>query len=304
MRPFAVLFIVALLSNVAVFYVPPVGAAHGCAPSTPPTIPGSPAPATQGVVLLNEVLLNPQSRWNCSEPGTTFTDQDAWVELYNPQNQAFNLYAAHAYLDSGPTTNPYYFPFGASIAAHGFLVIFPRIDATFVLTETSTLRLLIAGVTIDQITVPNLAGDQSYARITDGASKWQVTNTPTIDASNNASQPTSTPTSTSTSTGNQGRGGLGNGSTTTTNTPVVEGTQPAWAGLQLPTPTAVPTSAPNASVSSPALPVSPSSASDGLDIPRRIGLTLLVIALVLTLLWCWKLFSKWDHRKRPPSPLP
>ena len=119
-RPFAVLFIVALLSNVAVFYVPPVGAAHGCAPSTPPTIPGSPAPApaTQGVVLLNEVLLNPQSRWNCSEPGTTFTDQDAWVELYNPQNQAFNLYAAHAYLDSGPTTNPYYFPFGASIAAH------------------------------------------------------------------------------------------------------------------------------------------------------------------------------------------
>jgi hypothetical protein len=298
-RPFAVLFVVALLSSMALIYVPSVGAAHGCAPSTPPTVPGSPAsaPATRGVVLINEVLLNPQSRWNCSEPGSAFSAQDAWVELYNPQNQAFNLYAAHAYLDSGPATNPYYFPFGASIAAHGFLVIFPRIDATFVLTETSTLRLLIAGVIIDQITVPNLSGDQAYARITDGASKWQVTNTPTIDASNNSSQPTSIPTLASTSTGNQGRGGQGNGSTTTMNTPVVDGTQPAWAGLQLPTPTAVPTSAPTAGVSSLALPASPSSTSDGLDIARRIGLTLLVIALVLTLLWCWRLLRQQGNQR-------
>ncbi len=293
MRPFAVLSVVALLSSMAVFYAPPVGAAHGCAPSTPPSVPGSPAPApaTEGVVLINEVLLNPQSRWNCSEPGSTFSDQDAWVELYNPQNQSFNLYAAHAYLDSGPTTNPYYFPFGASIAAHGFLVIFPRIDATFVLRETSTLRLLISGVTIDQITVPNLAGDQSYARIADGASKWQVTNTPTIDASNNSSQPTSTPTSSSTSTGNRGHGGQGNGGTTKTNTPVVDGTQPAWVGLRLPMPTPVPGITPTVSGSSTPLPSSPPPTSSGLDTPLRIALTtLLAIALVLTLFWCWRLF--------------
>ncbi len=293
MRPFAVLSVVALLFSIAVFYVPPVGAAHGCAPSIPPSVPGSPAPApaTQGVVLINEVLLNPQSRWNCAEPGSTFSDQDAWVELYNPQNQSFNLYAAHAYLDSGPTTNPYYFPFGASIAARGFLVIFPRIDATFVLTETSTIRLLISGVTIDQIMVPNLAGDQSYARIADGASKWQVTNTPTIDASNNSSQPSSTPISSSTSTGNRGYGGQGNGGTTKTNTPVVDGTQPAWVGLRLPTPTPVPGITPTVSGSLTPLPSSPPPTSSGLDTPWRIALTtLLAIALVLTLFWCWRLF--------------
>ena len=293
MRPFAVLSVVALLFSMVVFYVPPVGAAHGCAPSTPPSVPGSPAPApaTQGVVLINEVLLNPQTRWNCSEPGSTFSDQDAWVELYNPQNQSFNLYAAHAYLDSGPTTNPYYFPFGASIAAHGFLVVFPRIDATFVLTETSTIRLLISGVTIDQVIVPKLAGDQSYARIADGASKWQITNTPTIDASNNSSQPTSTPTSSSTSTGNQGHGGQGNGGTTKTNTPIVDGTQPAWVGLRLPTPTPVPGITPTVSGSSTPLPSSPLPTSSGLDTPWRIVLTtLLAIALVLTLFWCWRLF--------------
>ena len=295
MRPLAALFIVVLLSSMAVIYVPAASAAHGCAPATPPSVPGSPAPApaTKGIVLLNEVLLNPQSRWNCSEPGTTFTDQDAWVELYNPQNEPFNLYAAHTYIDSGPSTNPYYFPFGASIAAHGFLVLFPRIDATFTLTETSALRLLIAGVTIDQITVPRLAGDQSYARIADGASKWQVTDTPTIDASNNASQPTSVPTSkstsSSTSTGNQGHGGRGNGSPTNTNIPLVTGTQPAWANLQLPSPT--PTLAPTASVSSsPALPSSPPPMSDGLDTPRRVALTLGAIMLALTLYWCWKVF--------------
>lgn len=294
MRLLVVLFVVAFFCSMAIFYVTPANAVHGCAPSTPPSIPGSPAPApaTQGIILFNEVLLNPQSRWNCSEPGTTFTDQDAWVELYNPQNQPFNLYVAHAYIDSGPNTNPYYFPFAASIAAHGFLVIFPRTDATFVLTETSTLRLMIAGVTIDQITVPQLAGDQSYARISDGASKWQVTNTPTIDASNNASQPTSAPTSSSTSTGHQGQGGHGEGSPTTTNTPLVTGTQPAWANLQLPTPiptlTAAPT--PTASVSSTTLPSSPPPTSSELDTPRRIALTLLAIALALTLFWCWRLF--------------
>jgi len=246
------------------------------------------------VVLINEVLLNPQSRWNCSEPGSTFSAQDAWVELYNPQNQSFNLYAAHAYLDSGPATNPYYFPFGASIASHGFLVVFPRLDGTFVLTETATLRLVIAGVIIDQVTVPNLAGDQSYSRITDGAKKWQVNATPTIDASNNAAQTTLTPSPSSTSsTRNQGNGSR-NGNSTNTNAPVINGTQPAWTGLILPTPVPTATSVPttDASVSSPTLSSPPAQAGDNLAVPRDIALTLLVLALALTLFWCWRLFNE------------
>jgi len=288
-RPAVLIFIVVLFSHTIL--LPGVGATHGCAPSTPPSVPGplAAAPAIPAMVLLNEVLLNPQSRWNCSEQGTTFSNQDAWVELYNPQSQAFNLYVAHAYLDSGPTTNPYFFPFGASIAAHGYLVIFPRIDATFVLTETETLRLLIAGVTIDQVTVPELAGDQSYARVPDGG-KWQVSNTPTIDASNGI-QPVATSPATSTSTGSGGYGGQ-NGSSASATAPVVAGTQPAWASLTLPmaTPTLAPTAA--VSVSSSALPPPSTQVGDDQTIPRRVILTLLVLALALTVLWCWRLFSR------------
>jgi hypothetical protein len=247
-------------------------------------------------VLFNEVLLNPQSRWNCSEPGTTFSQWDAWVEFYNPQNQAFNLYAARAFLDSGPATNPFYFPFGASITAHGYLVVFPRTDGQFTLTETATLRLVIAGVVIDQVTVPNLAGDQSYARVADGAGKWQVTDTPTIGASNNVAVATPTAAASSTSTkttGNQGYGGQTGGSTNT-NVPVITGTQPAWASLTLPmsTPTLAPTTP--ASVSSPVMPSA--QVSDDLTVPRHIALTLLSLALGLTLFWCWGIFRKKDNR--------
>jgi hypothetical protein len=292
-RPSLVLIVVVLLASIILLSVPPVGAAHGCAPSVPPPVLGSPppAPANHGVILLNEVLSNPQSRWNCSEPGTDFTQQDAWVELYNPQNQAFNLYTAHAYLDDGPGTGIYYLPFGASIAAHGFLIIFPRTQVTF--TLTATIRLLIAGVIIDQVTIPELGGDQSYARTSDGASKWQVTDTPTIDASNNVIQPTTTAPSSSTSTGNQGNGSKNPGSTSS-NAPVVEGTQPAWVGLTLPTPVPTATAVPatGASVSSQALPPPSAQPSDDLAVPRQIALTLLVLALGLTLFWCWKLFSK------------
>ena len=39
---------------------------------------------------------------------------DAWVELYNPQSQPFDLYSVHSILDSGPTTNAFYFPFGSA----------------------------------------------------------------------------------------------------------------------------------------------------------------------------------------------
>jgi hypothetical protein len=63
---------------------------HGCAQPAPPPVSGSPVipPATPGIVVINEVLNNPGSTWNCSEPAGTFSlSTDSWVELYNPQNQ-------------------------------------------------------------------------------------------------------------------------------------------------------------------------------------------------------------------------
>ena len=135
---------------------------HGCAWPVPPGIPGSPAPApaVSGTIVINEVLLVPHSTWNCSETGTYFSTTDAWIELYNIQSQPFNLYAAHAFIDSGPNTNTYSFSFGTAIAGHGYLVVFPRIRSSFASTETATLRLVIANVVVDQISVPSLGPDQ------------------------------------------------------------------------------------------------------------------------------------------------
>ena len=161
-------------------------APHGCAPLAPPTVPGTPVspPATPGIIVINELLNNPASTWNCSEPaGTSSLSTDSWVELYNPQNQPFNLYIAHTSLDAGPNTFTFTFPFGAAIAAHSYLVVFPD-RYIGLLNAGNNLRLTIGGTEIDQVSVPALAPDTSYARIPNGSASWQITTNPTIDASN------------------------------------------------------------------------------------------------------------------------
>ena len=255
---------------------------HGCASPNPPPIPGSPAtaPAIPGWLLINEVLLTPNSTWNCSEPNRTFTPGgDSWVELYNPRSQPYNLYAAHASFDTGPNTLASYLPLGAAIAPHGYLVLFPSaIIGTLVIH--ANLRLVIAGVTIDQVKVPALPADQSFARIPDGSNFWRITNTPTIDSSNMASQVNPTATSS-----NQGSGGFGNA--TPTSAPIT-GTQTVWSNLQLPTP--VDTAASSAKPMLTTVSASSTPVNDRWDTPRRILLTTLAVLLALLLFWCWRLF--------------
>ncbi len=272
--------------------------AHGCASPIPPAVPGSPAPAptTPGIVLINEVLLVPHSTWNCSEAKTYSITTDAWIELYNPQNQPFDLYAAHTTIVTGTSPDAYYPPFGAAIASHSFLVLFfGAIFSNLFLGTPSpemTLRLVIDGVTIDQVTVPTLAPDQSYARIPDGGSTWELTGTPTINASNTGSPSSSSPSSgSSTSSGSNGSGGGGSG-----NSPraLVNGTQPAWSNLTLPHSATATAPADNTSQNNTPQTYSPSPttpANTTSDVPRRIFLTVLVVALALMLFWCWRLFT-------------
>lgn len=255
---------------------------HGCASPIPSPVPGSPvpAPAIPGRLLINEVLPIPGSTWNCSEPNKTFSiSGDSWVELYNPQSQPYNLYAAHTSLDRGPNTASYYVPPGATIAPHSYFVIFP---AAYTGTPIqSDLRLVIAGVTIDQVNIPMLTADQSFARIPDGSDFWQITNTPTIDTSNTASQVNPT-----VSSPNQGSGDFGKA--TATSVPIT-GTQIVWSNLQLPTPVATATSASTPTLT--AVSTSTTSMNDGWATPRRILLTTLAVALALMLFWCWRLFN-------------
>jgi hypothetical protein len=276
---------------------------HGCAPLAPPPIPGtvSTAPATPGIVLVNEILTNPDSTWNCSENGTFSVMSDAWVEFYNPQNEALNLYAAHSYLDFGPNTYRFYLPFGAAIAPHGYLVVFPN-TASGTLIAGNNLRLMFLSTVIDQVSIPALPLDQSYARVPDGSSNWQITNNPTIDTSNLASIPTITPTATApvttgttTSTSGTGPGGYGYPPTTTTPV-VISGTQPAWSALNLPASTPGTQDAqtnPTPLATTPTLiqPSTPPSSTPSSDVPRRIMLTVMILVLVGALFWCWKVYS-------------
>ncbi len=278
---------------------------HGCAPETPPAVSGTlvqPA-TTRGVIFINEALLTPHSTWNCSELGTYNATHDTWLEIYNPQSQPFDLYSVHASIDSGPNTNPFYLPFGSAIAPHGFLVVFPRLDYNFLATETSTWRLLIGGIPVDEVILPTLGEDQSYTRMPDGGSTWMVTSKPTIDASNTTSllSPTVTRTkaeATTTarsagsggdSTGKKGDSSSGKyGSSTETGQQQVDGVQPTWSTLKhLNTTSATTTpSATEAQSSNSIL----QTTSNGLDIAHKILLTLLAIAFAGALFWCWRLF--------------
>ena len=285
-----------LFASMSILYA----AGHGCAQPVPPGIAGnpSPAPAASGVIVINEVLLTPHSTWNCSENGTYFATTDSWIEFYNTQNQPYNLYAAHATISDNTNTSFYTMPFGTSIAAHGYLVLFPYTDALFKETTTPTLKLTINGVIVDQVSVPLLSPDQSYARTTDGASTWQISSQPTIDASNTSLlslTATAAVTPTPTARASKGGSGSGTGSRVTVSTPeptrsLVNGRQPQWGAMQFP-----PTATVTADVNTPLLQSTSSTAASNsnasLDTPRRILLTVLVIALAITLFWCWRLFK-------------
>ncbi|HVB25494.1 MAG TPA: hypothetical protein VNG51_26390 [Ktedonobacteraceae bacterium] len=255
---------------------------HNCAPPIPPPVPGAleNPPATPGILFINELLLVPHSIWNCSETGGNFSTQDAWIELYNPQSQPFNLYAAHTYIDTGSSTDAFYLPFGTAIAAYGFLVLFPFYSPNFRPGPSMTFRLIIGTTVIDQVAVPTLGPDQSYARTSDGGPNWQITASPTIDASNGS--PQSTPPAT------QG-GGSSSGTPPASPEAIANGTQPAWNQLLLPlTPstTTVPITRLNFT---PTTLVTPGlSTTNGLDAIQRIGLTCIVILLILVLFACWK----------------
>ncbi len=314
MRYLAAVLVVVMFCGLLLAQFSPVsatGPSHGCAPSIPPAVSGSPAPvpATPGIITLNEVLLNPATAWNCSDTAGVSSPTDSWIELYNPQSQPLNLYTGHAMLDTGPGTNPYYFPLGASLAAQGFLVVFPFTRLSISSTNSTALnvRLIIDGEIIDQVAVPQLNPDESYARMPDGSGKWQITAAPTIDVSNMAGLVTPTPTlnptpPTSAGTGNNGNSSSGNtnngSSSTTPVTGLVSGTQPAWSKVTFPvTPTLnaisyTSTSTPTTLSSPASTPVSPvAPVNNSSDTPRRIIVTLLLIALAATLFWCWRLFS-------------
>ena len=292
-----VCMMVLLVSNIVISSVLSASK-HGCAPATPPPVAGTLAQpkAIAHIVFINEVLSNPGSVWSCSGQGTD-ASANIWVELYNPQNEALDLYGARGSLDTGLNTDRSYFPMGSAIAAHGFLVIFPKKFAqTFTLTSSSTLRLLFGDTLIDQVTLMPLVSDTSYARMPDGGDSWQVTDAPTIDASNVTPKPTPTLTHTpkpsSTKTDSQKSSTPSTISTldriTINTNDHTTDIQPAWNVLSVPTTMpSVPEVTTQGTVSN-----STPQAADTADLPQKVFLTSLATASLLALLWVSRFFRR------------
>ncbi|HLG78810.1 MAG TPA: hypothetical protein VKX46_20530 [Ktedonobacteraceae bacterium] len=301
--------------------------AHGCMPTTPPAVTGTPVPppVMAGVLFINEVLTFAGTRWDCPNADVP---PSLWVELYNPQDQPLDLYSLHSNLDSGPDSNKYYVPFGAAVPAHGYLVLFPP-GNTFgaaLLNGSFTLRFMIGNTPMDQVVVPQLAMDTSYARLPDGSATWQITATPTIGASNTSLLPTATPTDTTTrrhsdtptatttrkptpTPTSKPSGSAGSTHTTYSTTPTAPGpdqtsstadvtdanstpaaTQVAWNTLQMPDATP----SPPASTNTTTLSTSSGSPADTPTSPppplNRILLSVGALALALGLFWSWRRF--------------
>jgi hypothetical protein len=272
---------------------------HACAPDTPSSLPVTPVvpQAKAGIIQINEVLSNPASAWNCSDTtGTVSPTANSWVELYNPQSEPFNLYPTHTQISLDNGANWYQLPFGTSIAANGFLVLFPEEKVP---TPSAWNILLTMGNTlIDALQPPALQPDQSYARIPNGATIWSISGQPTIGASNvSASQPTpsaTAPAPKSTPTGQSAPPGNSPGDGSVNNAPGV-GTQPVWGSVQLPTgatPSPTPGALDTAASSTPLLSQQLQSQpqKSGLDGWHIVGICALALLLLASLVYCWRLF--------------
>ncbi len=301
---------------------------HPCASPIPPPVTGiTPVqpPASAGNLFINEVLLTPHATWNCSEVGTFTTTNDAWVEIYNSQDVAYDLTSALTTLDSGPNTNSFYFPTGSVIAAHSFLVIFPRTSSTFTTSETKTLRLLISGIPVDEVVLPTLdmPADISYGRTPDGSTTWQWLSTPTIDASNPSLPPTipitpsrthHTPAAvlTADASGKRNSGGTskmdtpaandgqtGKDQTTSDSSTLIDGDQPAWNKMPMPGTPSPSLKAITRTKTATDTSVVQAPKTDNADITtKKIAITLVATALAGSLAWCWKLFTTPASRKQ------
>jgi len=282
----------------------PSGTNHGCASPIPPAVTGQlvQPPTAYHTLFINEVLLAPQSTWNCSEqPGQVTASKNIWLEIYNPSpDQAFDLYSSHTQLDSGPDTDTFFFPFGAAIAPHGFLAVFPLEHLPFRLSAARDLRLLITGIVVDEIKVPPLSSDTSYTRIPDGSTTWQITTLPSIATANTlVSLPTSThatpspaktthtPTPQTTATTRSSTKAPG---TIPTTPHIASGIQPTWKTVQLPTTSILTTVTPVDHHTTNLAQSLPNSTNA--DLPKKIVLTFLFILLTIVLLWCCQLFMR------------
>lgn len=138
-----------------------------------------------GDVVINEIMAN-----NGSTAYDSNGENDDWIELYNTTNSAIDLSAM--YLSDDPA-NPtqWQFPFGTSINAHGYLIVWCDNDpeqaglhTNFKLSSSGENLVFSNGTTnYDQVVFGIQTQDVSYLRCPDAANFDY--GTPTFNATNN-----------------------------------------------------------------------------------------------------------------------
>lgn len=134
-------------------------------------------------ILINEVY----SRGTAEDPD--------WVELYNASDVAADISGFKIY-DSGGQSGAKpkkEVPAGTSIAAKGFyvLVVDDGTESGFGLSSAGEQIWMenAAGNQVDNVTFPAFEPTQSYGRVPDGGTGWEILNTITKGTANSTEQP-------------------------------------------------------------------------------------------------------------------
>lgn len=155
------------------------------------------------IVLLNhgfsQIKINEYSCANFTI-NDNFGNPEDWIELYNPTASAVNL-SGYYLSDAVNKPTKWQFGPGVSIPANGFLRIWAsgrnintgaNLHTNFKLTQTKPEVIVLRDPAlniVDSIVLRATQKNHSYGRTTDGASAWNVFDTPTPNASNNTSSP-------------------------------------------------------------------------------------------------------------------
>ena len=118
------------------------------------------------VLFINEVLAKSE------------TTAD-WLEVYNPQTEAVDV---SGFLLQDSAQVPWALPEGTIIESQGFLIIWADdaaeegLHAPFKLSKDGEEIGLLSpqGDFIDEVTFPELAAEETYARIEDGSDEWEI----------------------------------------------------------------------------------------------------------------------------------
>ena len=185
-------------------YPPSPGASNQPASTPTPTPTATPGVYPDGISL-NEYMPDPASDWN----GDGAANQnDEYIELHNAGDAAVDLSGwrlddmddgrARSFLFGPDGSPPYTLPTGATIPAHGFLLVFRSESGIALNNDGDWVRLLRPdGVVVEATEYGSSRDDEAYSKTADGGDQWTRSYPPSPGASN---QPASTPTPTPTAT--------------------------------------------------------------------------------------------------------